>query len=141
MNAYELQGLPPNVPPVQNISYITPFHLSPSRFHTRPQPAPNIPTTIDGELEWHVEAITGFKQTRRGERRYRVKWEGFVREQWLPEEEMRHCTRKIREYFVREGLPLPPEVSHFCVEAEAENTTSDSEDGEEITSLPQQEPD
>ena len=140
-NAYELQGLPPNVPPVQNITYITPFHLSPHRFRTRPQPLPNIPTIIDGQPEWHVEAVTDFKQTRRGERRYRIKWEGSAREQWLPEEEMFHCPRKIREYFTREGIPLPPEVSRFCVEAEAENTTEESGSENDEPSPPVESPD
>ena len=62
---------------------------------------------MEGELEWEVEEVVGYHLMRNGRRRYKVKWAGTPQTQWLPEEEMGHCTRVLREYFEREGLPLP----------------------------------
>ena len=118
-NTYVLEGLPPGLPTTQNVSFLTPYHSSPTRFEDRPGEAANEPELVDGELEWEVERVEGFHQQRNGTRRYLVRWAGTPQRQWLPEDEMCHCMRAVRDYFEREGLPLPVPVSEFCLGAEA----------------------
>ena len=118
-NAYVLEGLPPELPTTQNVSFLTPYHSSPTRFEDRPGEAANEPELVDGELEWEVERVEGFRQQRNGTRKYLVRWAGTPQTQWLPEDEMCPCTRAVRDYFEREGLPLPVPVSEFCLGAEA----------------------
>ena len=120
-NAYALEGLPPGLPTTQNVSFLTPYHASPIRFEDRPGEAANESELIDGELEWEVERVEGFCQQRNGTRKYLVRWAGTPQTQWLPEGEMCHCTRAVRNYFEREGLPLSVPVSEFCLGAEAQD--------------------
>ena len=65
-NAYELEGLPPAVPTTQNITFLTPFHPNKIRFATRPPVEVATPEMVDGEVEWEVEAVTDFRQTKKG---------------------------------------------------------------------------
>ena len=118
-NAYELEGLPPDLPTTQNISFLSPYHSTPARFEDRPGERANEPEEVEGEMEWEVERVEDFRQQRNGRRKYLVKWAGTPQTQWLPEGEMRHCTRAVRDYFEKEGLPLPPPVSEFCLLEEA----------------------
>ena len=60
-NAYALEGLPPGLPTTQNVSFLTPYHASPTRFEDRPGEAANEPELVDGELEWEVERVEGFR--------------------------------------------------------------------------------
>ena len=76
---------------------------------------------MDGEVEWEVEEVADFKQQRNGSRKYLVKWLGTPQRQWLPEAEMIHCTLAIRKYFMRLGIPLPPEVAAFCLASEEQS--------------------
>ena len=123
-NAYELEGLPAGIPAVQNITFLSPYHTSPIRFEDRPASAGTEPELIDGELEWEVEQILDFRQNRRGQRRYLVQWTGTPQQQWLDEELLNHCTQAIRDYFEREGQPMPMAVKEFCLSAEAEDGQS-----------------
>ena len=51
-NAYELEGLPPAVPPTQNVSHLRLFFPSPPKFSTRPHPATAAgPTAFRNHLE------------------------------------------------------------------------------------------
>ena len=114
-NAYELEGLPPDLPTTQNISFLSPYHPTPARFEDRPGERANEPEEVEGEMEWEVERVEDFRQQRNSRRRYLVKWAGTPQTQWLPEEEMRHCTRAVRDYFEREGIPLPlPRYRNFA---------------------------
>ena len=104
-----------------------PFHPNHPRFATRPPAEVATPEIIDGEVEWEVEAVTDFRQFRNGTRRYKVKWVGAQKEQWLGESEMKHCPAAIRQYFTTNNLPIPTAVSQFCTTAEAEEPTEDEE--------------
>ena len=126
-NAYELEGLPPSVPCTQNVTFLSPFNPNLPCFASRPPIEVAVPEQVDGEMEWEVEAVTDFRQSRRGDRRYKVKWVGAQKEQWLPESEMQHCPQAIRDYFIQHSLPIPAAVSQFCAEAEAADNTSSSE--------------
>ena len=138
-NAYELEGLPPGIPAVQNVTFLVPFYPTPTRFQDRPGGTQVEPEVIDGELEWEVEAILDFRQTRRGHRRYLVQWAGSPQRQWMDEELLNHCTKAVRGYFEREGIPLPSAVNEFCLQAETadQEGPSDSDtDGEDGTVPP-----
>ena len=118
VNAYVLEGLPPGIPSVQNVSFLFPYHTSPIRFTSRPVTAAAEPVNVDGEIEWEVEEVSDFRQQKNGLRRYLVKWAGSPQRQWLPEEEMQHCTLAIRRYFGKLGQSLPTGVNEFCLWAE-----------------------
>ena len=124
-NAYELEGLPPAVPSTQNITFLSPFYPNVVRFSTRPQEDVALPEVLEDSIEWEVERVTDFRQARDGSRRYRVKWIGAQREQWLPESEMGHCTQSIRDYFITRDLPIPTAVNRFCTTAKAAATTNE----------------
>ena len=117
-NAYVLDGLPPGIPQVQNVTFLFPYHTTPVRFATRPSTQAAEPIEVEGELEWEVEEVSDYRQQRNGIRRYLVKWVGTPQKQWLPEDAMQHCTREIRRFFLRAGQPLPPEVNEFCLSSE-----------------------
>ena len=132
-NAYELERPPPAVPSTQNITFLSPFHPNVVQFTTRPTEEVAIPEFIDGEPEWEIEKVTDFRQVRDGSRRYKVKWVGAQKEQWLPENEMGHCTQSIRNYFTSQNVPIPTAVNQFYTGTEAatatdESDTSDHED-------------
>ena len=110
-NAYELEGLAPAVPTTQNITFLTPFFPNKARFATRPPIEVATPKTVNGEVEWEVEAVTDFCQTKKGLRRYKVKWVGAQWKQWLPEKKIKHYPMSIRRYFINNNLPIPVPIS------------------------------
>ena len=129
-NAYELEGLPPVVPSTQNITFLSLFYPNVVRFSTRPPEDVALPEIIEDSIKWEVEKVTDFRQARDRSRRYKVKWIGVQREQWLPESEMGYCTQSIRNYFTTWDLPIPTAVNQFCTSTEAAATTDemDSDD-------------
>ena len=62
-NAYKLRGLPDSVPPTQNVSFLLKYQDSPDRFNTRPEPDASVPELIEGEYEWEVEDVVGYRDT------------------------------------------------------------------------------
>ena len=104
-NAYKLAGLPPGVPPTQNVRFLLKHNTSPDRFSSRPDPDASTPQLIDGEYEWEVEDVVGHKDTRHG-MKYLVKWKGFTRKQWLHEGQMEHAKQTLLDYRQRLALPL-----------------------------------
>ena len=129
-NTYELEGLPPAVPSTQNITFLSPFHPNVVRFSTRPPEDVALLEILEDSIEWEVEKVTDFCQARDGSRRYKVKWIGAQREQWLPESEMGHCTQSFHNYFTTRNLPIPTAINQFSTSAEAAATTDeiDSDD-------------
>ena len=105
-NAYRLKGLPPGVPPTQNVRYLRTFRPNMAKFASRPSPEYAAPVDVEGHVEWEVEAIVGHRQLRHGYK-YRVKWKDTPQEQWLPSNALRHCRRLVREYHQAHNLPLP----------------------------------
>ena len=105
-NSYQLAGLPPQVPKVQNVRYLRPFHPSPARFGTRPESDFARPQEVDGQVEWLVEAIVEHRRTRNG-LRYKVKWADWDQCQWLRERDLANCVELVREYHELHQLPLP----------------------------------
>ena len=74
-NAYQLAGLPPEVPKTQNVQFLKLFLPSPPRFTERPENAVALPLNVQGKLEWEVESIVDHRVLKSG-MRYRVKWKG-----------------------------------------------------------------
>ena len=74
-NAVLLRGMPPRVPPVVNVSFLKPYHLSPTRFETRPQDEEPLPIVgnLGDEPEWEVEAVRDSRLSRRNRRKFLVK--------------------------------------------------------------------
>ena len=103
-NAYRLKGLPPGVPKTQNVRYLRSFRPNAAKFASRPMPEYAAPITIDGNLEWEVEAIVAHRVLRHG-MKYRVKWKDTPQEQWLPASALRHCRRLVADYHRAQNLP------------------------------------
>ena len=106
-NAYKLNGLPEGVPLTQNVRFLIKYQRSPDRFNTRPEANVSAPDLVDGHYEWEVEQVMGHKETRHG-MRYLVKWKGFARRQWIPEEDMMHAKDLLRRYHDQAEIPLTP---------------------------------
>ena len=119
-NAYKLKGLPPGVPATQNVRYLRGFRPNVPKFASRPMLEYAAPVTIDGHLEWEVEAIVGHRQLRHGFK-YRIKWKDTPQEQWLSASALRHCCRLLHDYHRSQNLPLPA----GSVEDRSENEDSD----------------
>ena len=68
-NAYELSGLPPNLPKVQNVQFLRKFKESMDCFDSRPEtPYARPEVTEDKEVEWEVSAIMDSRGTGRKKR-------------------------------------------------------------------------
>ena len=105
-NAYELEGLPPNVPTTQNVSFLRLFFPSPPRFETRPEPAQAVrPRQFRDHREWEVEAIVEDREVN-GQRQYRIKWKDFEDLSWLRVDQLQHCAELLRDYQHEKGLTL-----------------------------------
>ena len=89
-NAYKLKGLPPGVLATQNVRYLRGFRPNIPKFASRPMPEYVAPVTIDGHLEWEVEAIVGHCLLWH-RIKYHIKWKDTPQEQWLPASALRHC--------------------------------------------------
>ena len=104
-NAYELKGLPPNVPKTQNVEYLKPFYPNIAKFGERPQPQYAQPTEVEGRVEWEVEAILAHRVTRLG-LKYQIRWKDSPQTQWLWEWSLRNCLELLIEYHEKEGIPI-----------------------------------
>ena len=102
-NAYQLRGLPPNVPKTQIVKFLRRFYPSPVQFHTRPANEYAAPViTPEGEIEWEVERILDHRVTRTGWS-YKVKWANSSQTQWLRDEHLLNCIDLLRCYHGEKG--------------------------------------
>ena len=101
-NAYELSGLPPEVPSTQSIKFLQLFFPTPARFASRPEPGYARPTRLGDHYEWEVSEILGHRQGVGGWQ-YRVKWVNSPDQHWLRLAQLRNCQRLLREYQVKHG--------------------------------------
>jgi hypothetical protein len=96
--AYKLE-LPPTLP-VHNVFHVE--LLKPWRAGSREQPPP-APVVVDGEEEWHVEAILGHKVIKEGRKDptydFLVRWKGYgpTDDTWEPQENVEN-TVAMEEY-------------------------------------------
>ena len=105
-NAYELEGLPPNVPTTQNVSFLRLFFPSPPKFETRPETAKAVrPTSFRDHREWEVEGIIDDREVNK-QRQYLVKWKDFEDPTWLRISQLQHCSELLRNYQHEKGLSL-----------------------------------
>ena len=105
-NAYELEGLPPNVPSTQNVSFLRLFFPTPPKFETRPKPASAAgPHQFRDHLEWEVEAILQDKIVN-GQRQYLLKWKDHEEPTWVRVNQLQHCAELLREYQHEKGIAL-----------------------------------
>ena len=81
-NAYKLTGLPPEVPPTQNVQFLRRFYPTPRKFISRPEAEYAKPIRVDTHVEWEVEAITDHRVLPTGTK-YRIKWVGEQLQSWL----------------------------------------------------------
>ena len=125
-NAFEVKGLPKNMHPTINVSYLKPFIEPPERFRDRLQHPLNLPVIqADGEPEWEVEEVLDTRTTRRG-RLFLVKWTGYTRTEWLPIEDMANCAEAIVQYFASKGEEVPPDVLTFLLQRPRRTDTDDT---------------
>ena len=94
-NAVRLGGLPRDVPPVVNVSFLKPFIESPPEFEARPTADVNIPEVPAGdtEPEWELEAIEATQVRRGGKRYFKVKVEGISTIDVDPDDRHGKCTK------------------------------------------------
>ena len=105
-NTYELEGLPPAVPPTQNVSFLRMFQPTPAKFRTRPTPGYAAgPIKFRDDLEWEVEAIKGHRDLR-GEIQYQLKWRDHFETTWTRVTQMKNCQEMLREYQLEHKIPL-----------------------------------
>ena len=57
------------------------------------------PVEVDGELEYEVEKILGYRHTRRGTQ-YLVSWKGYDESEnmWIAEDDIEHAQDVLRDY-------------------------------------------
>ena len=122
-NTYELSGLPPEVPPSQNIRFLRHFYPSPRKFADRPDAQFARPIKVDSHVEWEVEAITGHKSAPAGTR-YKIKWVGERQQHWLRAKQLRNCQKLLREYQREHRIPL-------SFWSDSEDLSDDSDPGSE----------
>ena len=105
-NAYELEGLPTEVPAVQNMSFLRYFLPSPPRFASRPASTQGeLPVQVGDHLEWEVDAIMDHRE-RGNALQYLVKWTGHPQTSWLYPRQLRHCADMLNEYQRQKGLEM-----------------------------------
>ena len=121
-NAYELSGLPPEVPSTQNIKFLKEFCPSPARFPHRPGPEFAKPLLTGDHYEWEVAEILRHREGVGG-MQYLIKWVNYPRNSWLKLRQLKNCQHLLRDYQLKNGVPLsywPPE--------EEEESSDDSGD-------------
>ena len=96
-NAYRLSGLPPDVPPTQNVQFLRLFVPTPAKFSTRPDAQFACPVARGDHLEWEVEKIEAHRTTQRG-LQYLVSWKGTPDKSWLQPRQLKHCQRLLHDY-------------------------------------------
>ena len=125
-NAFELEGLPPTVPPTQNVEYLRLFVPSPDKFATRPQPAKAAgPLKVGDHLEWEVESITGDELVN-GQRRYWVRWKDHDKPDLLRLSQLKHCAEMLRDYQQSKGIALD-----FWTESSSSMESQSGEDSDQ----------
>ena len=102
-NAYELNGLPPEVPKTQSIKFLRLFHPSPTRFASRPEPNFAHPTRRGDHYEWEVSKIDDHRIVVGGIQ-YRVRWAHSPDQHWLRPNQLKNCQRLLREYQTKHGI-------------------------------------
>ena len=103
-NTYELSGLLPHLPKVQNVQFLHRFNESMTCFEGRPEtPYARPEATQEGSVEWEVEAILKKKDTAKG-RKYLVKWKNWPRNQWIPRECLTNCAELLESFEARQLL-------------------------------------
>ena len=123
-NAYEIEGLPPLIPRVQNIRFLRLFQPSPQQFNTRPQQTFSKPLQRGRHWEWEVEEVLDHCFGTTGHR-YLVKWHGTTENTWMRPRQLRHCRDLLQAYQRQEQL----EESQWTSSSSSEcPTSSDSED-------------
>ena len=125
-NAYKLTGLPTGVPSTQNVKFLVLFKPNPEKFALRPMSA-NPPDIIDGSPHWEVNKILDDKSTR-SSFYYMVQWAGTLQKQWLPLRCLTHCGELLKDYYNRNCLTIPPEVTAFL----ENNASSNSDDDQDL---------
>ena len=124
-NAYALDGLPPEVPATQNVSFLRRFYPSPEKFASRPQPGEATqPIAIQDHHEWAVAEIKDHTLSN-GQYRYLIRWQDFDQETWVRPSQLRNCAQMLREY--QEAHGIEPD----CWSSEASSPESDDTDPEE----------
>ena len=124
-NAFQLDGLPPQVPATQNVTFLRLFKPTPVRFNSRPEPGQAIsPISVGNYLEWEVESITSHRITN-GSMQYKIKWRDFEQETWLRMHQLSNCKDMLIEYHKKKGLQIP-EFPHSD-----SDSLNDDEDTEE----------
>ena len=105
--AYELEGLPPGVPPTQNVSFLRIFHPTPARFDSRPSPAHAAGPVSEfrDHLEWEVERISDHRVIR-GSTQFRIHWKDHDEPSWLRLSQLQNCAEMLRDYQAEHGLEL-----------------------------------
>jgi hypothetical protein len=107
--AYRLR-LPPiyrSIHPVFHVSLLEPYHCREG------EEPPDHPIIVEGEEEWHVEAIRA-DRIHRGKQQFLVKWEGFSEDEntWEPVEHLDHADEALAEYRAKkERLPTQNRVT------------------------------
>ena len=98
--------LPPTYK-IHNVFHVDVFRHyteSPIAFGQRKQ-APPPPVIIDGDEEYEVEAIVGYRKHRR-QHQFLIDWKGYGREDqtWEPASELDHCRELVDKYKKDHGL-------------------------------------
>ena len=120
-NAYKLNGLPPEVPPTQNVQFLRRFYPTPRKFMSRPEAEYARPIQVDTHVEWEVEAITDHRILPTGTQ-YKIKWVGEQLQSWLRAKHLRNCQRMLREYQAQHQIPLS-----FWSDSESSGESSEEE--------------
>ena len=129
-NAYALEGLPSEVPPTQNVSFLRMFYPSPKRFESRPTPGTAAPpVTVNSHYEWEVEAIVGHRPAQRA-MQYLLKWRDHDKKTWVRVPQMKNCADMLREYQKEHNLVLDYWDSSS---SSPESDTSESEENSETS--------
>jgi hypothetical protein len=96
--------------PVFHVSLLKPKH--PDRLDL-PQPEPPEPITVDGDLEYEVEAILDSKHYRKTTVKYLVHWKGYdIHERtWEPFSSLSHSLDVLADFHARN--PNKPRAREF----------------------------
>ena len=111
-----------------NLSFIKPFRDSPPRFEGRPEADVALPFQGDSlkEPEWELERILDIWISR-GNCKFKVKWRGYPREEWIPLENMENAATLIVQFFAESEQPVPLDVQDFFLRLHAEFSQPEGE--------------